>query len=274
MRAAFAFFLCALSLGCSGTQNRGAERDALVAWLQAGQRAAYERHDVKSYLSQWSKDAEIIAARGAGSGPFDRRLSRDQIEQTRRERYHRPPEGPKSLSFQDVRVTVSGEVATVRWRALSRHPDGAEMVAEKYDLIRDETGYWLIKTNRFWPLWVQEGKRPKRVFSPAEWTKLDQWAERKACFGGRCPSRLLTAWRFYDAWREAVRMSERPGAAHAWLLRGICAVLSGQVADAEPSFVRALQLDAKIQLPPWRSSEAARRKVGASHVRKPIQERP
>ncbi len=240
-----------------------------MAWLQEVQRAGYERHDLTTYMSQWAPGATLTAARAATPGPHDRTLTLDAIRATRTERYFKPPTDKRTLRWQDVRVRVappeppgsgqppgSARRATVTWLALSTHEDGSELIAERYEL-RQTGGSWRVTRNRFWPVWTLERGHKKRVFSPAVWRKLDAWASRQACFGGPCPSRLLTGWRFVDAWKAAVRISERPGGAsgHAWLLRGICAVLAGQVADARPSFEKARALDKAIQFPPWRSAQ-------------------
>lgn len=247
----------------------------VVATLQAAQRAGYERHDLPAYMAQWAPDATLTAARGPKPSPFDRTLDRATIYATRAERFFRPPTDGRTLRWRDVRVRVTpgaadsgapadptrrADHATVAWRAVTRHGDGAEEVAEVYELRRTGRG-WQVVRNRFWPLWTQESGKKVRYYTPATWRKLDAWATRTPCFGGRCPSRLLSAWRFEEAWQEAKRMSQRPGGAtaHAWLLRGICAVLSGHVSDARPSFVRARLLDPKLPLPPWRSATSATR---------------
>ena len=227
----------------------------MVESLQDAQRAGYERRDLAAYMGQWAPNATLTAARGPKPGPHDRTLDLATIRATRAERFFRPPTDGRTLRWQDVRVRVHAGAATVAWRALSQHSDGSEVVAEVYHLGRTATG-WRVMHNRFWPLQTRENGRKARDYTPQTWQKLDAWAERSACFGGRCPSRLLSAWRFVDAWREAVRISQRPGGAtaHAWLLRGICAVLSGNVADARPSFDRVRSLDPTLALPPWRSA--------------------
>ena len=226
-----------------------------MAWLQRAQRAGYERHDLAAYMGQWDPNATLTAARSASKGPYDRTINLATIRATRAERYFRQPKDGRSLTWSRAQVSIKGQGAEVSWRALSRHSDGTELVAETYALRRTAKG-WRVVSNRFWPLETQETGKRVRVYDAATWSKLDAWAARPACFGGRCPSRLLTAWRFAEAWREASRISQRTGGAtaHAWLLRGICAVLSGHVADARPSFDRARQLDATLPLPPWRSA--------------------
>lgn len=245
--------------GCAGAPARREHHEA-VRWLQRLQRAGYERHDLAAYLSQWHPTATLTVGRRGSAGVHDRTLNRAQIQWTRSERMFLPPEGPKKLRFREVEVSGRGRTLVVKWLAQSTHSAGEELMAERYSLVYENKRWWVTQ-NRMWPVWTVDGKRPKRVYSEEVWRRLDAWAERASCFEGRCPSRLLTAWRFRAAWLEAKRISERPGAAHSWLLRGICAVLAGQVKDAQPSFDKALRLDPTLQTPPWRSAVRARQEV-------------
>ncbi|MCO4763132.1 MAG: hypothetical protein KC502_16565 [Myxococcales bacterium] len=233
----------------------GDEAKSAVLWLQSVQRAGYERHDLPTYMRQWAPEATLTAARTARAGPHERTLTHNQIRQTRTERYHRRPADGRSLTWRDVHVHQGGKATHITWLAHSKHADGAELIAERFVLRRGAAG-WRVVHNRFWPVWTQEKGRKRKTYSPETWKRLDVHAQRRSCFGQRCPARLLAAWRFGDAYVAAKLLTERPGgtSAHGWLLRGICAVLSGHVGDARPSWLRARALDPTIALPDWRSA--------------------
>ena len=248
---------------------RSAEETAAITWLQASQRAGFERHDLVAYLAVWAPEATLTVARGPAVGPYDRTLDHDQIVATRSERFFRPPQGTPKLRWTEVRVAQpDADHLEIAWIAHSETLDGGERVAERFVLRRSrpgEPGVFRVVSNRLWPLWLIDGRRLPVAFDAPTWAHLDRVAAEPACRGGPCPSALLAAWRFEEAWQAAKRQKIEVDAlivapqvlAERWALRGICAVVSGHVDDAEPSFRVALQLWPQIELPPWRSAAAA-----------------
>lgn len=289
--------LAALLLGCGGAVHRAAggrqpdgaqpaaggpstrpalspEAKALLAWLQASQRAGFERHDLPAYLAVWAPEATLTVARGEAGGPYDRTLNMAQIRATRAERFFAPAPQPSRLWWTEVRVHLAGSRATIRWIAHSETPDGKERVAEVYHLRRSRPGEpegYRVTHNRLWPLWQMDGRRLPIAFDHVTWAQRDADVLRQRCNEGPCPDLLLAAWRFEEAWQAARRITELvdPGDAQAaahWALRGVCAVVSGHVADAEPSFRQALLRDPQIGMPPWKSADAARRALAAEQA--------
>ena len=268
--------LALVLLSCGGADltaphpPSGEEADA-VAWLQASQAAGLLRHDLTTYLAVWAPEATLTVARGPEPGPHDRTLDYAAIAATRAERFFAAPTGTRRLHWTEVHAAQAGERLTLRWVAHSAGDDDSDRVAERFELRRSRAGEpagWRVVYNRLWPTWQSEGKAPPVVFDHATWKALDDRATEPACSGLPCPRALLAAWRFGEAHDAARAWTEQPGlpqkgpeATERWLWRGLSAVFSGRVADAEPSFAQALALDPAVQLPPWRSADAARRKA-------------
>ncbi len=263
---------CGSAVQHSGTSALHAaenpEERALLAWLQASQRAGFERHDLAAYLAAWAPDATLTVARGALAGPYDRTIDFAAITATRVERWHAPPVGTATLRWREVRVAIDGDGARVTWLAESQSADESDKVREIYTLRRarrGESGRWRVVSNRLWPTWSIEGAGPPVNYDAATWARRDAAAAVPGCDGGRCPMALLGAWRFVEAWQRAQTLTTALAptvaavkAAQIWADRGMCAVLAGHVEDAEPSFRRALALWPAVPLPLWRSAAFAR----------------
>lgn len=284
--------VAALGVGCAGVWRRAPEphvahapistdERAAVAWLQASQHEGFTRHDLDAYLAVWAPEATLTVARGPEPGPHDRTLDHDQLVETRRERFFRPPQGTPKLWWTDVTVAWSAaDRMQIAWVAHSETQDGGERVAERYELRRSRPGEpvgFRVVSNRLWPLWIIDGRRLPVAYDAPTWAHLDRVAAETVCFGGPCPSALLAAWRFEDAYAAARRETEgldeakvtAQVAAERWALRGVCAVVAGHVEDAEPSFAQALRRWPQIELPPWRSAAAARAALTATGAASP-----
>jgi hypothetical protein len=281
--------LVAAAFACSATRGpkrrerpnatsdaaRPAAAAALIATLQAAQRAGFERHDLDAYLRIWAPDATLTAARAEAPSPHDRVLDRAAIEATRRELYFAPAPADASLRWRDVVVAVVGHRARVSWLAVSVAEGEETTVEERYVLRRDGAGApWRVEHNRFWPRATVDADGQRKVYDAGTWAALDHAAAARRCAGGPCPDALIAAWRFAEAHKAARAWTTALGAgakgedaARRWLWRGITAVYAGQVADAAPSFRNALAADPAVVLPPWRSGAAARAGVkGAAAV--------
>ena len=281
-----------LGVGCAEVWRRAPEphvahaptstdERAAVAWLQASQHEGFTRHDLAAYLAVWAPEATLTVARGEAPGPYDRTLDHGQIVATRRERFFRPPQGTPKLWWTAVTVAwTAADRMQVAWVAHSETQDGGERVAERYELRRSRPGEpagFRVVSNRLWPLWIIDGRRLPVAYDAPTWAHLDRVAAETVCFGGPCPSALLAAWRFEDAYAAARRETEgldetkvtAQVAAERWALRGVCAVVAGHVEDAEPSFAQALRRWPQIELPPWRSAEAAQAATTATDAASP-----
>ncbi len=256
----------------------------VIESLKDSQVAGVERHDLPAYLSVFAGEATLTVGRGPWPGPFDRTLAMPAIVATRTERFYAPPPGEVRLRHRDVEIQAEAGRLIVRWLAERVAEDGIEVVREVFVLrpARPAEGSgWLIVHNRLWPEWQQDAGQPPRRYEAATWAALDAAAARPDCESGPCPLAMLEAWRFVEAHEAAIRWSEGlpagargDDAAARWVLRGLCAVFSGRVADAQPSFGRALAADPAANLPPWRSAAAARRAVAGEAASAPASSSP
>lgn len=219
--------------------------------------AGHTHADLAAYLDLWTDDAQLVSARGPGSGPFDRVMTAAQNAATARQRFRRRPSPQPSVLFGDPTVELDGSEAilrvdtTVRWG-----PDTVLVAREEYRLRRRD-GRWRVHHNRYWPLHKRIDGEETR-YDEMTWAALDSRVAMVRAAGD--PRGLTLALYNADRWAEAYRIirgvTERPGAeALDWSMRGSLAMSLGDVPDALESMRRARALDLEITLPYWAPRE-------------------
>ena len=230
------------------TPEEAAEiRDVVVV----GQRGGFIRHDLAAYMAQWTDDARIVAARGEMAGQYDYALDRAQIEATRRLRF-RGASAVMTIDYEDERITVAGDRATMRVRTRLVYREGDERVGEIFRLRRTATG-WRVYENRYWPLSQGSGDGAT-VLDDAYYAVADARvaAERAADDRYELAVALLHANRHPEAFATLRELTDAEDAeAYDWVLRGLAAVSVGEAADAEAAFAAALALDPTVPVPDY-----------------------
>jgi hypothetical protein len=246
---AIAVFVCF----CPAARPGGDEAEGVKKAVLGPQEAGWARHDFKTYMTQWARDARIVISREEKPGKHDVILDRKQIEATRRLLLHGTPPANKKVVFEDVKVTVKGNDAELRVRTTISEGKDYETAAEVYQVRKTSAG-WKVSLNRGWPVKEKFGDQEK-TFNAAKWKELDEIADDmvgKDKRGDRAAGALMTAFRFKEAHDLLKKVTARKDASAAdWILRGNAAVAAGHADDALASHRRALKLDAEAPVPPY-----------------------
>jgi hypothetical protein len=238
-----------LAIGCSGPANADDEGPKLATMIQQSQKAGFEKHDLKEYLSIWSDDVKMIQGRSEKSDKYDTVLTRAQIEATRKLRFAVPPPKDLTMEFQNVKTEVKGDEAAVRYRATIRMP-AMSMTEDEIFRLRRRDGKWKVYENRSWPI-EYRGSDFIETYEEGTWKALDEQASRAASAGdlGGEMAPLMKGLRYADAHAVAKKWTEKEGKfTPPWLARGEAAMAIGDVADAKASFRKALEIDPKANL--------------------------
>lgn len=239
---------------------QGDEAALIRRMVRETQRAGHIQGDLRRYMSLWSSDARIIGGRSEKPGSYDTAMDRSQIEATRRLRFAAGPRSDMKVKYDDAKIEVMLNRATLTHRATITATGYIEVVREVYRLKKTDKG-WKAYENRWWP--VKMG----RADSPVEYTKeawqlLDKQVETAIRWGDPAGQvrAMMSAFRYAEALQAAKKWTSlSPERADAWLARGNAAVFSGDAGDAKTSFRKALALDPEIDAP------AYARKIGV-HV--------
>lgn len=220
--------------------------------VEQTQRAGHLRHDLDKYMSLWTADAKIIGGRSEERAAHDTTLSRKQIEATRGLRFRGAPVKGMKLAFENTKVEVRGDRATLTHQATFSANGYVEVVREVYRLRRTADG-WKAYENRWWPVKMGDADHPV-VYTRKTWRTLDQEvAETKQMDDPEAHFHaLFAAFRFPEAFAATKLWTKRsPNNADAWAARGTAAVFSGNADDAKKSFKTALVLDPQCNVPPY-----------------------
>jgi hypothetical protein len=182
-------------------------------------------------MAAWSADARLIGGRSERPGPHDFRLTRSQIEATKRERFSNFPK--LRLSFETKHFERDGDTALLQTLSTLLDPDGrVEQNAEFYRLRKDG-GSWKVYENRYWPVRVIS-KTGVVVYSAETWRKLDASVEATAPGTLERVYALLDAFRMREAYIETIRLTQmHADYVPAWYLRYQVALLVGVVEDVQ-----------------------------------------
>jgi hypothetical protein len=218
-----------------GKLDEAAVQNTVIAGMKAG----LERHDLTAYMLVWATDARLALARSEAPGPYEVKLRRADIEQTKQVRFAGPPPDV-TLSFEDTKVSFEKGQAKLSWTLVATSKDMIEKSGEMY-LLRKVGTAWRITRNRVWPIETKRGDEVIR-YDEATWEKLDAAVAEanKSKDDRRIARALADAYRFAEAHAVIKAVCERPGASKAdWELRAQLAALAGKGADALAALSRA-----------------------------------
>ena len=231
--------------------SAGDEADTIKKAVLVPQKAAWEKHDFKAYLSQWADDCRVISGRTEREDKHDVVLDRKQIEATRRIRMSDVPRKGTKLVFESVEVKVDGDQAELRARATLSFDGGYLLYADLYRLRKTPAG-WKATLNRSWPLKLEFGGQA-REFNAETWRALDAAVDelvRTDPRGDKAAEALFAANRFAEELALRKRITARADAAASdWVGRGFAALTVGDSEDAVAAFRQALKLDAQAAVP-------------------------
>lgn len=215
------------------------------------QRAGWENLDVDKYLSQFADDATVVLGRTSESGDYDVTYDHDTIVATRTMRMRGENPGIK-LRYANIEVTIDGNEAIMTTRTITSASDSdyVEIMNERFILRQENTG-WLVVEDRAWLTGeVRDGRRIP--FNVRMWRSLDQYIEReKDSHDIRWLRKMLFhAYRHDEAHMTAIAVCEQDDAtAEDWAIRGLNAVIAGDIDDAALAFATALEMDPQTWLP-------------------------
>jgi WD40 repeat protein len=231
------------------------ERDAITRAIMTAEQAGWQKHDIETYLKQYSADVTVRGGRTEKPDRHDVVLNRRQMETLRRLQFRSPaPTNGVDSSIEDVEVTIAKDEAT--WRARwTVHVGTVFDVMNTISRLRRERGDWKIVSTSTWPVSDGIGDRPMS-YDAQTWVKLDAEAEAlkdSPDFEKRILA-LRAAKRFGDAYEVARQVTDKPNApAWVWVVRGEMAMHRGDFDDATTALQKAESLDPAIALP-WVAS--------------------
>jgi hypothetical protein len=175
--------------GCGGdTPTASPEPKALLKMVREAEAAGFERHDLDKFLAIWADDGKLIEGRTEKPDKYDTVLARPQLEAKYKLSFAVPPTKEVRVEFEQERVTVDGDEATVRYRAMTRYSE-VTITADEVYRLRRQGGAWKVYENRTWPVegsageWVHTydaetwkvlertpRRRPTRKTSAVRWT--------------------------------------------------------------------------------------------------------
>ena len=117
----------------SGTQSAVIEDE--IAKVVANWANAWSRKNVKDYLSFYAKDFKTPGG-----------ISRKSWEEQRRQRIDKP--GRLQVAVENIKVTVSGDTATVRFQQEYTSSSFKSSTGKTLVLIRSDSNKWLIQQER------------------------------------------------------------------------------------------------------------------------------
>ena len=223
----------------------------------AAQRAGWEDHDYKQYMTQWADEATLTWGRTDEPGKYDQPIDLEQIRATRKIRMRGTP--PKDqYAYKVDKVEIDGDTATLR---LTVHVTGEDenfesRMGEQYQLIKTDAG-WKVTANRVWPISNRFGDR-KVVYNAKLWARLDTAVARVRAYSKERDQSyaLMNAYRFDEAYAAAVKATEAEGAtAEDWSTRGYFAAIAGQADDVDPCLTKARSMDPDVWLPAFAPEE-------------------
>ena len=251
--AVVALCACGPKPGPGGPAGPASAEDvaAIKSVVFDAQRAGFIRHDVDAYMAQWTDDATQVSARAEQPGPYDFRMTRAQIEATKRLRF----DGSSiinAIEFRDPKIEVDGDGAVMHVVSQVGMMDSSETVGEIYKLRRTPEG-WRVHENRFWTISnMQHGEVVQ--WTPERYAALDERVERERADGDtyELGIALMEAQRYPEAYAAFKQVTEAQDVeAYDWVMRAQLAMLVGEVEDALASYAAALALDASMPVPAY-----------------------
>jgi WD40 repeat protein len=238
-----------------GTPELDADERAIRDAVLRADYLGWMSHDLRAYLAIRADDVRVTQGRGEEPDRHDQTLDRSQLEAIRRIQFGGPLPNLVHRSYEDVRVQVEGDRASLRFRLVLEENEGFEEQASLFHLRRTPGG-WQIFAERGWLLRTRRG--PETIlYDAATWNARDAAVE--AARGGdvrKLAEAMDDASRPTEAHAAARELTAQDGAsARDWALRGALAFKAGDARDAGLAFQKALSLDPEVELPSYLSRE-------------------
>ncbi len=234
--------------------DEDAEAEAIRRTVFHAQRGGFERHELDGFMAQWTDDAQLVIRRTEKDDQYERVIHRSQIEAVRALVYrgeNLPFPSPKlKITYDEVRVEVSGERATLRARTTIRGDGGWEQAQENFRLRKTAQG-WRIAGNLYWPIKWNSGDETI-VYNDDTFKELDAAVEqaRRQDDPRELGSALGDALRYAEAYRVAKKLTTRPDATpDDWYQCGFMAIQLGDADDAKRCFAKARSLESNSAVP-------------------------
>jgi hypothetical protein len=111
--------------------------------------AGWYRHDLKTWMSQWTDDALSINGGSAVADEHDVVLTRQQLKETRQLRFQGRPESIERFTIDNIEVDLSGNEATLKGQITIVFPGAFLTFQQTMKLRRTDDG-WRIQQRRTW----------------------------------------------------------------------------------------------------------------------------
>lgn len=237
------------------TPSRPAAEDATARVLQTLQQIetrCWIEGDAQPYLELVAPDAALVAARGAGPGPYDVHFSKAAFEALLRNQCAQPVRGPfvvasPSLKVESLQAHTTAEGVVVELVRAFQGFSTLERVQERF--VFDARGGALrIRSLWYYPLSAKALGDPR--FDVSRLAELDAKAEQTVKPMDRAHA-LLSALRYAEASELFCHLARAPNAdAESWLDCAHSSLLAAQPERAREAFSTASRLDPLLVVKP------------------------
>ena len=226
------------------------ERARIVRRIKRAEQEGFERHNLKRYLSVFSKKATWSFGRKRDGSQYDYTHTFDTHKSVMARRWAKRP-GRKQIHFRWTKWIEEGEARYIDTEVSLLYPGGEKLRLKRYELT-EKKGKWTVTSVRSWP--VSEHIGPEYVlFDDQAWEKLDTMAERAAIdegmpFNTRIRHLISAHW-IVRAYEVALNESlSQPESAPAWRSRAEIGFTLGKVKQSLKDAKKAFKLDETIPL--------------------------
>jgi hypothetical protein len=226
-------------------------RREILKPLKAAERAGYERHQLKRYLTAFTKDAVWTHGRRAVKGPYDRVYTHaQQVDQLKRI-WSVPATGRARLYFRQEALQLTDDNTTATYEVEIRHTffGGNKEFGRRY-VLKKQGKRWLIASVREWPREHQLGIE-HTLFSDEFWLSCDESIEKSPATAPLSRMmQFMEAWRYTEALDVIRAACEGPNpTANLWIARATLAIEISQIDEARAAVKAARALDPLIEAP-------------------------
>ena len=226
------------------------KRARILRRIKRAEQEGFERHNLKHYLSLFSKKAIWQFARTSESDPHEYSHSYDEHRRVKALRWQRKP-GSKQIHFRWVKWKVVDTQPVIETEVSMLFPGGEKVRQRRYTLGK-KRGKWRVVKLRDWPITEKIGPE-FRIFNDEAWAELDAVAKRASIdeamdFTTRMRHLISAHWivRAYEIAKDTVE--EKPGNAAAWRSMAEVGFSLGKVKKARKDAAQAFKLDETIPL--------------------------
>jgi hypothetical protein len=218
--------------------------------IKRAEQEGFERHDLKRYLSAFSKNAVWVYARGSEPSEHEYIHTYAQHRMVFQKRWRSRP-GNKQLHFRHITTKREGDHLVALAEVALSYQGGKKSQRRRYKLAK-QGAKWRIIQVRSWPLTEQTGPEFTN-FAHGGWSELDKEAERalidKTLKFKRRMRYLIDAHWITRAYELSVNQTQaHPKDAQGWRSRAEVGFVLGYVKEARRYARRARDLDETIPL--------------------------